>query len=137
MTNWGEDFIADCSGAPKGVMERNTAWWNKYSDTIQKYKNRIIQQASCWTKETECGCYAKDEEIPIKEDQCVLNLGTFPDVAGFWKLTFELKINSLPTEIDPDVIQAYPNVNWSYDFISGIGSSMKSKIIEYLFIIIF
>ena len=64
-------------------------------------KQRIIQQAACWTGETECGCYAKDEEIPIKEDQCVLNLGTFPDVAGFWKFTFELKINSLPTEMVP------------------------------------
>ena len=118
LTNWGQDFIADCSGAQENLIERNSAWWNKYSDTIQKYKRRIEKQASCWN-ETECGCYAKDEEIPIEKDKCVLNLGTFPDVAGFWKFTFELKINSLPTEFDPDA-----NVHWSYDFISGIGSPL-------------
>ena len=87
-------------------------------------KQRIIQQAACWTGETECGCYAKDEEIPIKEDQCVLNLGTFPDVAGFWKFTFELKINSLPTEIDEYYNQGYPAFDWGFVFLSGIGSSI-------------
>ena len=73
------------------------------------------KEVSCW-KETKCDCYAADEEIPIEKDKCVLNLGSFPDVAGFWKFTFELKINSL-IKTDPE-----PNVDWSFDFLSGIGS---------------
>ena len=64
------------------------------------------KHANCY-EETECGCYAQDEEIPIENNKCVLNLGTFPDTDGFWKFTFELKINSLPKE-----------GNWAFDFLS-------------------
>ena len=125
MTDWGHDFIADCSDASKNLIERNSAWWNKYFDTIQKYKYRIENKASCWN-ETECGCYAKDEEISIKKDQCVLNLGTFPDIDGFWELSFELKINSWPTEIaDPEA-----NIHWSVELISGIGSQNKKPLLS-------
>ena len=72
------------------------------------------QQANCY-EEAECGCYAKDEEIPIEEDKCILNLGTFPDVDGWWKFTFELKINSLPKDGDfaPD-----SNRDWSFNILS-------------------
>ena len=114
LTNWGRDFVADCTGVPKGLAERNHAWWNKYSDKIQKYKLKIENLANCYD-ETECGCYAKDEEIPILKDQCVLNLGTFPDFDGWWKFSFELKVNSLPKEgeFDPD-----ENVHWAFEFLS-------------------
>ena len=114
MTKWGDDSVADCSGGPKNLMERNHAWWKKYSDKIQKYKLRMEKEANCY-EETECGCYAKDEEIPIQKDQCVLNLGTFPDTEGWWKFTYELKINSLPKEgdFDPEA-----NLHWSFDFLS-------------------
>ena len=89
-------------------MIRNHDWWNKYSDKIQKYKLRMEKHAKCY-EETECACYAKDEEIPIENNKCVLNLGTFPDVDGFWKFTFEMKINSLPKE---------ENIHWTFDFLS-------------------
>ena len=118
LKNWGEDFIGDCSNAPKNLIARNDAWWKKYSDTIQKYKHRMDQNAKCY-EETKCSCYAKDEHISIEKDKCVLNLGTFPDVSGFWKFTFELKINSLPTEWDSEA-----NLHWSFDFLSGIGSDL-------------
>ena len=48
--------------------------------------------------EIECGCYAEDEEITISNDNCILDLGTAPDVGGTWSFTFEFKINSLPDE---------------------------------------
>ena len=89
-------------------MIRNHNWWNKYSDKIQKYKLRMEKHAKCY-EETECACYAKDEEIPIENNKCVLNLGTFPDVDSFWKFTFEMKINSLPKE---------ENIHWTFDFLS-------------------
>ena len=119
LINWGQDFVADCSGVSENVIERNNAWWKKYSDKIQKFKNRMETKAECWT-EAECGCYAQDEEIPIAADKCLLHLGTFPDVNGKWKFSFDLKINSLPTDSDP----VY-NSLWDggRDFISGIGSS--------------
>ena len=114
MTKWGQDFVRDCSDAPKGLLERNHAWWNKYSDKIQKFKLRMEKHANCY-EETECGCYAKDEEIPIEQDKCILNLGTFPDADGWWKFKFELKINSLPKEgdFDPEA-----NRHWAFDFLS-------------------
>ena len=114
MTNWGQDFVADCSGAPKNMIERNHAWWKKYSDKIQKFKLRMEKHANCY-EETECGCYAKDEEIPIEKDKCILNLGTFPDTEGWWKFTYDLKINSLPKEgdFDPEA-----NLHWSFNFLS-------------------
>ena len=52
------------------------------------------------TVRNKCGCYAQDEEIPIENDKCVLDLDSFPDVAGSWIFKFELKINSFPTEPD-------------------------------------
>ena len=60
----------------------------------------------------ECGCYAKDEEIAIESDKCVLNLGTFPEsFPDAWRFSFELKINSLPGPTDPF---------WSFMILSGI-----------------
>ena len=72
------------------------------------------REANCY-EETKCGCYAKDEEIPIEKNKCVLNLGTFPDTEGWWKFTYELKINSLPKEEDfgPEA-----NTHWSFTFLS-------------------
>ena len=99
MTKWGVDFVADCSGVSKNLIERNHAWWKKYSDKIQKYKLRMEKHANCY-EETPCGCYDEDEEIQIEKDKCVLNLGTFPDTEGWWKFEYELKINSLPEEGD-------------------------------------
>ena len=62
--------------------------------------------------EPECGCYAPDEEIPIENDKCVMNLGS-PDVLGDWTFTFDLKINNLPDgPTDP---------RWFLYIISGIG----------------
>ena len=64
-------------------------------------------------EEPVCGCYAKDEEIKIQNNQCVLYLGSFPDVAGSWSFTFDMKFNSLPTEpTDP---------RWFLYIISGFG----------------
>ena len=45
-----------------------------------------------------CGCYAENEEITISANNCILDLGTAPDVGGTWSFTFEFKINSLPDE---------------------------------------
>ena len=99
------------------MIERNNAWWKKYSDRIQKFKNIMERKGLCWT-EAECGCYAQDEEISTAKDKCLLHLGTFPDVAGFWKFTFELKINSLPE----NPVDLSENGFWGVDLISGIGS---------------
>ena len=64
-------------------------------------------------EEPVCGCYAEDEEIQIQNNQCVLYLGSFPDVAGSWSFTFDMKFNSLPTEpTDP---------RWFLYIISGFG----------------
>jgi len=62
--------------------------------------------------EPECGCYAPDEEIPIENDKCVMDLGS-PDILGDWTFTFDLKINNLPDgPTDP---------RWFLYIISGIG----------------
>ena len=114
MSNWGKDFVADCTGAPRGLTARNHAWWNKYSDKIQKFKLKMEKHAHCY-EETECGCYAPDEEIKIEKDKCILNLGTFPDFDGWWKFTFELKINSLPKEGDYDSTAL---TQWAFEFLS-------------------
>ena len=130
MTDWGQDFVADCSGAPENVMIRNHNWWNKYSDKIQKYKLKMEKDANCY-EESECRCYAKDEEIPIESNKCVLNLGTFPDTDGFWKFTFELKINSLPKDRN----------HWSLDFLSiafdGFNSHDKPQYPSHLMYFIY
>ncbi len=63
--------------------------------------------------EPECGCYAHDEEIPIENDKCVMDFGTFPDVGGDWTFTFDFKINSLPAEPT--------NPQWWFYVLSGIG----------------
>ena len=43
----GQDFIGDCSGAPKNLIERINDWWTRYFDRIQKFKETIVS----WTKE--------------------------------------------------------------------------------------
>ena len=49
--------------------------------------------------EQECGCYAIDEEIPIENGNCILNLGSFPDsFPEVWSFSFDLKINYVPPE---------------------------------------
>ena len=49
--------------------------------------------------EPECGCYAIDEEIPIENGNCVLNLGSFPNsFPDVWSFSFDLKINYVPPE---------------------------------------
>ena len=75
-----------------------------------------------------CGCFAEDEEISIENDKCVLNLATFPNVAGSWSLTFDLKINSLPTEPTNPPYNSW--INWNVQIISGIGSLERSFLSE-------
>ena len=66
----------------------------------------------------ECGCYAQDEEILIENDKCVLDLGTSPGIGDDWTFTFDLKVNSLPTEPSrPPYNSAIP---WYKHIISGI-----------------
>ena len=78
--------------------------------------------------EPDCGCYAPDEEIPIENDKCVMNLGS-PDITGDWSFTFDLKINSLPDgPTDP---------RWFFYILSGIGLVMTKLFFEKLFYIIF
>jgi len=38
----GQDFIGDCSGAPKNMIERINDWWTRYFDRIQKFKETIV-----------------------------------------------------------------------------------------------
>ena len=66
--------------------------------------------------EIECGCYAEDEEITISNDNCILDLGTAPDVAGTWSFTFETKLDS---KSDGKFLDKPHSV------ISGIGYSLK------------
>ena len=66
--------------------------------------------------EIECGCYAEDEEITISNDNCILDLGTAPDVAGTWSFTFETKLDS---KSDGKFLYKPRSV------ISGIGYSLK------------
>ena len=67
--------------------------------------------------EQECRCYAPNEEIPIENDKCVMNLGSFPNTKGYWSFQFDFKINSLPAEpTDP---------KWFFYIISGIGSLFR------------
>ena len=66
--------------------------------------------------EIECGCYAEDEEITISNDNCILDLGTAPDVAGTWTFTFETKLDS---KSDGKFLDKPHSV------ISGIGYSLK------------
>ena len=69
-----------------------------------------------------CGCYDKNEEISIENGKCVLDLGSFRDVAGNWTFTFDFKINNLPAEpTDP---------RWDFYIISGIGRIIKNSCIS-------
>ena len=71
-----------------GVL-RNLIFTNKDDDTITV--------SPCSKPEPPaCGCYAKDEEIAIESNKCILDLGTSADTAGDWSLTFEFKANSMP-----------------------------------------
>ena len=92
-------------GTPMDGVVKNLAFMNSET-TINNF---------CPVPPPECGCYAQDEEIPIKNDKCVLALGSsFPDVAGFWSFTFEFKFHSIPDEAtDPE---------WVLKILSGIGS---------------
>ena len=92
-------------GTPMDGVVKNLAFMNSET-TINNF---------CPAPPPECGCYAQDEEIPIKNGQCVLALGSsFPDVAGFWSFTFEFKFHSIPDEAtDPE---------WVLKILSGIGS---------------
>ena len=91
-------------GTPMDGVVRNLAFMNS-DTTINNF---------CPVPPPECGCYAQDEEIPIEHDQCVLALGSFPDVGGYWSLTYEMKILSLPAEPT--------NPRWFFHILSGIGS---------------
>ena len=94
------------AGTPMDGVVKNLAFTNTATDTTVTN--------SCPAPPPECGCYAQDEEIPIENDQCVLALGSFPDVGGYWSLTYEMKILSLPAEpTDP---------RWFFEILSGIGS---------------
>ena len=54
--------------------------------------------------EPECGCFARNEEITVANDKCILDLGTAPDVSGIWSFTFELKIKNLPNDTTDFII---------------------------------
>ena len=44
---WGQDFIEDCSGAQKNLVERNNDWWTRYSDRIRKFKEKMETVSKC------------------------------------------------------------------------------------------
>ena len=44
---WGKDFIGDCSGASESLIERNNDWWTRYSDRIQKFKEKMETVSKC------------------------------------------------------------------------------------------
>jgi hypothetical protein len=77
-------------GTPLDGVVRNLAFTNTATDTTMTN--------FCPAPPPECGCYAKDEEIEIENDKCVLALGTFPDLGGEWTFTLDFKLNSLPAE---------------------------------------
>ena len=47
MIYWGQDFIENCSDAPKNLIERNNDWWTRYSDRIQKFKEKMESVSKC------------------------------------------------------------------------------------------
>ena len=110
---WTVNHLSSCKSYRKNnhFGRRLKKWEKIYSrvlgcNTINTHPEEVNseeidpEEAESEENVPACGCYAKDEEIQIQNDKCVLDLGTIPDVSGFWSFTFEAKINSLPT--DPD-----------------------------------
>ena len=118
-TTWTENHLSSCKSYQKNNhYGRRLEKWNKiYSRVLGCDKGTTDHtegdpdESDSDESEPECGCYAKDEEILIENNKCVLDMGTFPDVDGLWSLSFEMKINSLPA--DPD---------WYLSILSGIDS---------------
>ena len=81
----------------------------------------------------ECGCYAPDEEIPIENDKCVLDLSAVSDVTGDWSFAFELKINSLPTE--PSDPPYNSGIDWFAMIVTGIGFETTIQVKYHLLFI--
>ena len=65
-----------------------------------------------------CGCYAKDEEIQIENDKCVLDLGSMPNITKDWKLEFEAKFESWYTNESGQRVGS--------QILSGIGHYTKA-----------
>ena len=115
---WTENHLSSCKSYRKNNhFGRRLAKWEKiYSRVLGCDRNDADpeeadpeeadpeeadpEESEPEESEPECGCYAKDEEIQIANDKCVLDMGTFPAVGGFWSLTFDMKINSLPADSD-------------------------------------
>ena len=104
--SWTENHLSSCKSYRKNnhFGRRLEKWEKIYSRVLGCDKNDADPEEAdpeeSDPEETlpECGCFTRDEEIQIENDKCVLDLGTMPDVGGFWSFTFETKINSLPTD---------------------------------------
>ena len=109
---------------------RNIAFTNTATDTTMRSPCTQIETTPVTTPvttpatttvepEPECGCYAKNEEIEIENDKCIMNLGSFLNTTEVWYFEFDFKINSLPAEqTDP---------RWFFYILSGIVSLLVEQ----------
>ena len=131
VNKWTEAHLTSCRS-----YRRN----NRFAKRLEKWDeiyNRVFDCETATTTTTttaeptttttttaepgpDCGCYAPDEEIPIENDKCVLDLSSVSDVTGDWSFAFELKINSLPTE--PSDPPYNSGIDWFAMIVTGNGS---------------
>merc|ERR1711911_57729 len=135
INKWTEAHLTSCRS-----YRRN----NRFAKRLEKWDeiyNRVFDCETATTTTTttaepptttttaepgpDCGCYAPDEEIPIENDKCVLDLSSVSDVTGDWSFAFELKINSLPTE--PSDPPYNSGIDWYVWIVTGNHYASKAS----------
>ena len=120
---WTENHLSSCKSYRKNNhFGRRLEKWNKiYSRVLGCDKEEAnpeeIDPEESILEESECGCYAEDEEIPIENNKCVFDLSEVSDVLGDWRFTFDLKINSFP---DGPIYPQYYENEWFTQIIQGL-----------------
>ena len=104
------------------LREPSTGEWN-YASGIAVYPVDAEFCSAGNSPAKPCGCYAKDEEIRVEDNKCVLDLESMSDIVGDWKLEFEAKFESWPTGLS----------YWDVQILSGIGQNWGlSKTVDNL-----
>ena len=84
-------------GTPIDGVVRNVVFTDTATDTTIQSQCSVPPMQSTTSAESvstkPCGCYAKDEEIQVKNAKCILDLGSISNIQNDWELEFEAKFN--------------------------------------------
>lgn len=128
INEWTEAHLTSCrSYRNNNQVSKRLKKWDKIYNRVLDCETESTPPPTTTPPSTtttvesgpECGCYALDEEIPIENDKCVLDLSAVSDVTGDWSFAFDLKINSLPTE--PSDPPYNSGIDWYAWIVTGIG----------------